>query len=147
MNHATDLLDQGVGGSYRMSFTVGEHSARPLRRILRTYLGSWGLAGLADGAELALTELVANVVRHVPDRRCAVLIVRRPRGLRVEVMDGSPLLPAPADGPVGEPAEGGYGLRLVDAVTDRWDVTVLPGGAGKTIWFECDDGKDVDGDP
>ncbi|MCI3931924.1 ATP-binding protein [Streptomyces sp. AN091965] len=147
MNHATDLLDQGVGGSYRMSFTVGEHSARPLRRILRTYLGRWGLAGLADDAELALTELVANVVRHVPDRRCAVLIVRRPRGLRVEVMDGSPVLPAPAEGTDGEPAEGGHGLRLVAAVTDRWDVTVLPGGAGKTIWFECDDGKGVDGDP
>ncbi|GGR83037.1 hypothetical protein GCM10010252_22190 [Streptomyces aureoverticillatus] len=126
-----------------MSFTVGEHSVQPLRRILRMYLESWGLHALTEGATLALSELVTNVVRHVPDRRCAVLILRTRAGVRVEVTDGSPKLPAPAEEPPagGELAEDGRGLLLVEATTDRWGVTVLPERAGKTIWFECDDDR------
>ncbi|MCX5197012.1 ATP-binding protein [Streptomyces sp. NBC_00249] len=135
MNHATGLSPAEIGTSYRMGFTVSEHSARHMRRILRMYLDRWGLAKLTDGAELALTELVANVVRHVPGRGCTVLILRRPQGLRVEVADGSAELPQPAahDDPY---AEGGRGLLLVEAVTDRWGTDPLPGG--KTVWFECD---------
>ncbi|MFF8834897.1 ATP-binding protein [Streptomyces sp. NPDC015130] len=49
-----------------MGFTVGEHSAGHMRRILRIHLTRWELDRLADAAGLALTELVANVVRHVP---------------------------------------------------------------------------------
>ncbi|MFC9298617.1 ATP-binding protein [Streptomyces sp. NPDC057011] len=135
MNHATDRSPVGIGGSYRMGFTVGEHSARHMRRILRTYLDRWGLDGLADDAELALTELVANVVRHVPGRECVVLILRRPEGLRVEVADPCPGLPRPSRG--GDAlAEGGRGLLLVEAVTDRWGTVSIP--TGKTVWFECD---------
>ncbi|MEI5098808.1 ATP-binding protein [Streptomyces sp. PmtG] len=153
MNHPTDLLLPGVGSSYRLSFTLGKHSVRPLRRILQMYLVGWGLAHLTDAAELALTELATNVVRHVPDRRCAILIARGPRGLRVEVTDTSPTPPtrvAPGEpDELAELAEGGRGLLLVDAVTDRWDVTVLADRSGKTIWFECDDGdgEGADGDP
>ncbi|MFD9411965.1 ATP-binding protein [Streptomyces sp. NPDC059989] len=135
MNHATDRSPAEIGGSYRMGFTVGEHSARHMRRILRTYLDRWGLPELADGAELALTELVANVVRHVPGRHCTVLILRRPEGLRVEVVDRSPDLPRPSR--EGDAlAEGGRGLLLVEAVTDRWGTLPIP--TGKTVWFECD---------
>ncbi|MEV7520647.1 ATP-binding protein [Streptomyces sp. NPDC091371] len=118
-----------------MGFTVSEHSARHMRRILRTYLAQWELTALTDAAELALTELVANVVRHVPGRGCAVLILRRPEGLRVEVTDTDPSPPRPVRD--GDPhAEGGRGLLLVEAVTDRWGTDPLP--TGKTVWFECD---------
>lgn len=119
-----------------MGFTVGDHSARHMRRILRMFLTQWELDALADAAELALTELVANVVRHVPGRGCAVLILRQPDGLRVEVSDGCPSpprLPAPDSGELGE---GGRGLLLVDAVTDRWGTDL--NSSGKTVWFECD---------
>lgn len=118
-----------------MGFTVSEHSARHMRRILRAYLTHWDLPHLADGAELALTELVANVVRHVPGRACTVLILRRPEGLRVEVTDRDPHPPHPVRD--GDPhAEGGRGLLLVEAVTDRWGTDPLP--TGKAVWFECD---------
>ncbi|MFI8104804.1 ATP-binding protein [Streptomyces sp. NPDC086023] len=140
MNHATDAPPTESGGNYRMDFTVGEHSAGHMRRILRLFLTRWELPELADSAELALTELVANVVRHVPDRNCAVLILRRPQGLRIEVSDGDPR-PARPLVPYDEAvAEHGRGLRLVDAVTDRWGSE--PGPTGKTVWFECD-GKRV----
>ncbi|WP_067274304.1 ATP-binding protein [Streptomyces jeddahensis] len=121
-----------------MSFTVGDHSARHLRRIVRAYLRAWDLAELTDAAELALTELVANVVRHVPGRRCSVLITRRPEGVRVEVADGCPRLPEEVQAAAGgELAEQGRGLLLLGAVTDRWGVVPRPGGDGKTVWFEC----------
>lgn len=34
-------------------------------------------------------------------------------------------------------AEGGRGLLLVEAVTDRWGA--VPSASGKTVWFECDE--------
>ncbi|MFE7393701.1 hypothetical protein [Streptomyces sp. NPDC057582] len=40
--------------------------------------------------------------------------------------------------PAGELAEDGRGLLPLAAATDRWGVEELPGGAGKTVWFECD---------
>ncbi|MGW5775315.1 ATP-binding protein [Streptomyces sp. NPDC003863] len=117
-----------------MGFTVGEHSAGHMRRILRMFLTRWELDHLADPATLALTELVANVVRHVPGRRCSVLILREPEGLRVEVADGRPgALVAKAADPL---EEGGRGLVLVEAVTDRWGVEER--ADGKTVWFVCD---------
>lgn len=118
-----------------MGFTVGDHSVRHMRRILRMFLTQWELDALADAAELALTELVANVVRHVPGRGCVVLILRQPDGLRVEVSDGCPAPPRPTPDS-GELSEGGRGLLLVEAVTDRWGTA--PNSTGKTVWFECD---------
>ncbi|MFH9721864.1 ATP-binding protein [Streptomyces sp. NPDC017254] len=97
-------------------------------------LTRWELGHLSDPAALALTELVANVVRHVPGRRCSVLILREPYGLRVEVADAVPgAVHAKAGGPLDE---GGRGLVLVEAVTDRWGVVGT--ADGKTVWFECD---------
>ncbi|MEU1282470.1 ATP-binding protein [Streptomyces sp. NPDC005805] len=136
MNHATDAREPALGPGYRAEMAVGEHSARHLRRILRTYLVSWGIPDVCDAAELALTELIANVVRHVPGRRCQTLVTFQDGGVRVEVSDGSPVVPSPGRGDVT--AEDGRGLLLVDAVTDRWGV--LPhrfGPPGKTVWFEC----------
>lgn len=127
-----------------MNFTLGDHSARHLRFILRTYLNSWGMPDLADSATLALTELVANVVRHVPDRRASVLLLRRTGGVRVEVADTEPRVPAFPPLPTSPPAvteEGGRGLLIVEAVTDRWGwyrMPTRPAHTGKTVWFECD---------
>ncbi|MFG2677706.1 ATP-binding protein [Streptomyces sp. NPDC048392] len=134
---------------YRMSFTAGAHSARHVRRIVRSYLREWDLAELADAVELGVTELLANVVRHVPDRRCTLLLLRQMggggggdgdgRGVRVEVADGSPRQPVPA-ARVSDDAECGRGLVLLDAVVDKWGVGPGPGG-GKTVWFECGGGS------
>ena len=120
---------------YRMSFTAGAHSARHVRRIVRSYLREWDLAELTDAVELGVTELLANVVRHVPDRRCTLLLRRQAGGARVEVADGSPRQPVPSAW-VSDDAECGRGLVLLDAVVDKWGVGPGPGG-GKTVWFEC----------
>jgi anti-sigma regulatory factor (Ser/Thr protein kinase) len=118
-----------------MTLTVGEHSAGHIRRITRSLLAEWELSALTDATELALTELLANVVRHVPDRRCTLLILRQDTGVRVEVTDGSPRFPTPRKR-LPLDAEDGRGLFLVDAVTDKWGVSPAPRN-GKTVWFEC----------
>lgn len=120
---------------WRLSLTAGEHSAHHIRRIVRSLLDEWGLSPLCDAAELGVTELVANVVRHVPDRRCVVLVLRLETGVRVEVADGAPQLPVPAAESDAE-AEHGRGLLLLDAVVDKWGVGPRSGG-GKMVWFEC----------
>lgn len=137
MNHATDpRTGDPLEPTYRAAFAMSEHSARHLRHILRLYLTNWGLLDVADAAELALTELIANVVRHVPGGICQTLIFRLPDGgVRVEVADGRAELPRVT---VGDAlAEDGRGMVLVDAVTDRWGAESRRDGAGKTVWFEC----------
>ncbi|MEV7886358.1 ATP-binding protein [Streptomyces sp. NPDC002817] len=120
---------------YRMRLTVGEHSARYIRRIVRSLLTDWELAELTYAVELGVTELVANVVRHVPGRRCEVVVLRQVAGVRVEVADGCVQRPLPR-GELSPDAEGGRGLLLLEAVVDKWGVTGVPGG-GKVVWFEC----------
>ncbi|WP_217210935.1 ATP-binding protein [Streptomyces sp. AC550_RSS872] len=86
---------------------------------------------IAFPASLALTELIADVVRHCrPDRRAAVLMLRLPeeRGLRVEVTDTSPC--PPLSTAVDELAEGGRGVGIAEAVTDRWGWVPLIDRAG-----------------
>ncbi|MGY4737234.1 ATP-binding protein [Streptomyces sp. B21-108] len=122
---------------YRMTLTAGAHSARHIRRITRRLLTDWNLAPLTDTVELAVTELIANVVRHVPDRRCTLLLLRQPMGVRAEVTDAyGQLLPTPAE--LQPDSESGRGLFILDAMVDKWGVSPVAGG-GKTVWFECAD--------
>ncbi|WP_405447062.1 ATP-binding protein [Streptomyces achromogenes] len=117
-----------------MEITVGEHSVRHIRRIVRSLLREWELEPLTFAVELGVSELVTNVVRHVPDRRCRVVVARQAAGVRAEVSDGFAPLPR-METEVDEESEGGRGLALLDAVVDKWGVS--PGAGGKTVWFEC----------
>ncbi|WP_405581827.1 ATP-binding protein [Streptomyces sp. NBC_01092] len=121
---------------YRLRLTVGEHSARHIRAIARSLLDEWEMRELSDAVELGVTELVANVVRHVPDRRCEVLMVRQTSGVRVEVSDACAQLPRPSL-ELSTDAENGRGLLLLDAVADKWGVDAAGRRDGKTVWFEC----------
>ncbi|MGW9493053.1 ATP-binding protein [Streptomyces prasinus] len=136
MNQVTGPRAADVETRYRAEFALGEHSVRHLRRILRLCLKDSGLLEVADAAEIALSELLANVIRHVPGRRCGICFLLLPGAVRVEVSDGCPRLPVAAAQEAL--AEGGRGLLLVEAVTDRWGTTPDPGRPGKTVWFECE---------
>lgn len=118
-----------------MQLTAGEHSVRHIRRIVRSLLHEWELTELVFAVELGVSELVTNVVRHVPDRRCTVLLARLTAGVRAEVTDGCAQLPCQAS-EVDQDSESGRGLALLDAVVDKWGVSAA-GGDGKTVWFEC----------
>jgi anti-sigma regulatory factor (Ser/Thr protein kinase) len=83
---------------------------------------------------LLVSELVTNGVKYGDDGALRLEIdVETPRKLRVEVVDqGSGFIPVPRDRPATD--VGGWGLHLVEALTDRWGVH-----EGSThVWFEID---------
>ena len=108
---------------------------RSARDWMRPKLDRWEVAPVADTAELLMTELVANVVRHVGEP----MTVRMTRGaemIRVEVDDTGSRLPERRE--VDLTCEGGRGLALVAALASRWGTDVHRADPGKTVWFELD---------
>ncbi|KIF76810.1 regulatory protein [Streptomyces sp. 150FB] len=109
-------------------------SAYAARRITHGVVTShWGLSPqTAEQAVLLVSELVGNAVRHTGARVFGLRMVRRRGWIRVEVRDPSRGLPCLM--PVHEMDVSGRGLFLVDKLSDRWGVDLLP--RGKTTWFE-----------
>src|SRR4051812_20474289 len=94
------------------------------RRLVRDVCGS-GTRQLCEDAQLVVTELVANAVRHARTP-VKVRVGRLDHGLRFEVADCSqrPVRPRPA----APYDENGRGLMLVDALATRWRVEAEPEG-------------------
>lgn len=95
-------------------------------------------------AVLLASELVTNSVEHsgsaVAGGVVTVTVAAGDKVVRVEVTDcsgeGVPVLLPAAEAADGE-AEGGRGMRLVDALSARWGYQ--RGGGVATTWFElCD---------
>jgi len=92
-----------------------------------------------DVLVLLASELVTNAVTHAEDGGGAAgghvsLYVRVAAGeLRVEVHDGSPVLPLPVPPDVDEESETGRGLMLVAALASEWGFYRTPGG--KVVYF------------
>lgn len=114
----------------------------PVRRELRRLLGEWELAELADSAEIVVSELFTNAVRHVKAPRDRLVETRYERlagGVRIEVHDAdAPWKPVPES---SLEQESGRGLALVDSITGGcWGVSERD-GVGKLVWaVVADDG-------
>ncbi|GAA1944054.1 ATP-binding protein [Kitasatospora viridis] len=104
----------------------------PLRARLRAALTDWGLAALADTAELLASELVTNALQHAGTGARLDAVVTAERRLLVEVRDEGTGLPRPR--PADADATNGRGLLLVEALADRWGVRLR--ADGKVTWFE-----------
>jgi len=87
-----------------------------------------------EDATLLVSELVTNAVKYGPEHEAIKLIIRSDGGrVRFTVHDLG-LGPLPEMRQADDPTPGGHGLRLVDAVADRWGVE-----RGSTrVWFELD---------
>ncbi|WP_030351877.1 ATP-binding protein [Streptomyces scopuliridis] len=109
-------------------------SALAARRITHcVVLEQWALSPqTAEYAVLLVSELVGNAVRHTGARVFGLRMLRRRGWIRIEVRDPSRGLPCLM--PVHEMDTSGRGLFLVDRLSDRWGVDLLP--RGKTTWFE-----------
>ncbi|MEW2086750.1 ATP-binding protein [Streptomyces sp. NPDC005283] len=109
-------------------------SAATARRLTQcVVLRQWALsAQTAEHAVLLVSELVGNAVRHTGARVFGLRMLRRRGWIRIEVHDPSRGLPCLM--PVQEMDISGRGLFLVDKLSDRWGVDLLP--RGKTTWFE-----------
>ncbi len=108
------------------------------RQLLRDAMAraGWDAERILD-AELALAELIVNAWRHGRTAAPLVLIAILDRTLRVSVGDESHDLPEQRRSPaLGELAECGRGLQLVEGLTQRWGAD--PQKRGKLVWFELD---------
>ncbi|MFB9467502.1 ATP-binding SpoIIE family protein phosphatase [Streptomyces cinereospinus] len=101
------------------------------RAAVREQLHAWRLPQLADNAELMVSELVTNAVRHSHGRPVAVRLVRGDT-LLCEVDDDDHDLPTLLS--AGPRDETGRGLRVVSTLAREWGASRT--GAGKTVWFE-----------
>ncbi|CAL9277100.1 hypothetical protein SUDANB5_05624 [Streptomyces sp. SudanB5_2050] len=101
------------------------------RAAVREQLHDWGLPHLADTAELLVSEVVTNAVRHARARPVDLRLVRADT-LLCEVDDDDHDLPALRG--AGPDDETGRGLRVVSALAREWGAS--RGRTGKTVWFE-----------
>lgn len=143
MEHARPQLDPS-NRVFTQRLSSTRRGARLARLLSVLELRSWGVPqDLAERAELVVAELATNAVRHgrLPGRRFSqdfgLLLALDPATgqLRVEVTDARgdvpPRIPSVNPEPDGlDPC--GWGLLLVAALADRWDVLPHPPG-GKTV--------------
>ncbi|MFE6170755.1 SpoIIE family protein phosphatase [Streptomyces sp. NPDC056464] len=101
------------------------------RAVVREQLHAWGLARLGDTAELLVSELVTNAVRHSHSRPVELRLVRGDT-LLCEVDDDAHDLPNLLH--AGPLDETGRGLRVVSTLAREWGASRT--NAGKTVWFE-----------
>lgn len=117
-------------------------SASAARRLVRQSLVECELQQWCDAAELAVSELVTNGVLHA-HTMLTVAVRCGPEGLRVEVRDTNPVLPAQRQ--YSDHATTGRGMALVAAVTTSHGVTEIETG-GKAVWFTIA-GQEAEPDP
>jgi anti-sigma regulatory factor (Ser/Thr protein kinase) len=129
----------GATGAHAMrceSCLLGPDPTTPAgaRRFVHSVLERWERPDLLDAAVLCASELTTNAVLHAP--RSSVQIALAAVGLsdaevHLSVMDRNT-----AHLPVGRRptvrSHGGRGLRIVDACSSRWGVTVTE--ADKRVW-------------
>ena len=122
-------------------------TATPCARLhTRALLTEWGLRGLAEAAELIVSELVTNAVQAStgPDGRpqyseaglpvVALRLFTNGTCVLIEVWDDIP--GAPVTERADADHESGRGLTLIEAVSDRWTWATVPGWTGKVVSAE-----------
>ncbi|SOD61062.1 PAS domain S-box-containing protein [Streptomyces zhaozhouensis] len=116
------------------TFPAERSMVREARGAVVATLREWGLDNLAEQAELLVSEVVTNAVRHA--RGPVEVRVVRGSSLLVEVTD--PVADPPRERTATPEDEGGRGLSLVSRESRRWGTRRGP--AGKTVWFELTTG-------
>jgi hypothetical protein len=102
----------------------------------------WGLARLAESAELLASELITNAILASeqlnirPDIPMVPVVRLRVTSDRISIMihvwDGSSEMPVRRDGAPDE--EGGRGLLLVEHLSKDWGT--YPKDGGKVVWAQ-----------
>ncbi|WUH90085.1 ATP-binding protein [Streptomyces sp. NBC_00433] len=121
------------------------------RSFVRDTLQAWDLRQLIEQAEVIAGELVTNAVkatRHSARHKdspaslatVSIELHLDDSAFRIAVRDSS--TEQPALQVVGEDAEGGRGLFLVEALSTRWDAFPVTGG--KVTWAELDSSTPAD---
>jgi serine phosphatase RsbU (regulator of sigma subunit)/anti-sigma regulatory factor (Ser/Thr protein kinase) len=105
------------------------------RDLVDAQLTDWGIQDAVFTAELVVSELITNAIRH--GQAPVQLRLIRENTLICEVSDGSSTAPHLRRARTMD--EGGRGLFIVAQLTERWGTRHGPGG--KTIWSELSLGQ------
>ncbi|GGQ71019.1 SpoIIE family protein phosphatase [Couchioplanes azureus] len=112
------------------------------RALVRSVLEETGLDSLVNEALLLTTELSTNAVVHA-GTELDIEVAADPSGLTVTVTDFAPgpveelaVGPRNDKSDIGEVAERGRGLLLVDHFASRWGT--VHEGTGKGVWFRLE---------
>lgn len=129
----------------RTSLQLGAFpSAVPCARLhARQVLWEWGLDAITETAELLVSELVTNGVKAAQATDHKPPVQLRLSGNRacllIEIWDGNTQPPVPRelenDASALE-AQGGRGLFLVEALSERWGWYPTRNPEGKVTWCE-----------
>jgi anti-sigma regulatory factor (Ser/Thr protein kinase) len=126
----------GIKNRIEVEFEAGPTAAGSARNALLALEGRVGDELLAN-VRLLVSELVTNSVRHsgIQNHDTVRMQVQVSEStLRVEVVDpGEGFAPKPRDADRSRP--GGWGLYLVDQLSDRWGVAR---DHMNRVWFEMD---------
>jgi anti-sigma regulatory factor (Ser/Thr protein kinase) len=139
-SHAQPLerYDTSLLGNERLIFRLPavDASVGEARRRVRAQLTEWrSPVELTDNAQLIVSELVTNALRHTGSRSvgCEVRILGSL--LRIAVSSAGA-------GPAGMPTaaamedEGGRGLLLVCTLAEVWGVRPRDAGGGHVVWAD-----------
>lgn len=121
---------------FRIDLTSSPEAAGVARRFVRAHSDSLP-AAMLDDAQLLVSELVTNAVRH--GRPAISLVVSlHPPLIGVAVHDEGDSLPPVAPVPPDAGESGGRGLMIVDRLSSAWGVLPDHQPPGKTVWFRID---------
>jgi hypothetical protein len=96
------------------------------RSVLEGGMHVWG-CGNVDDVVLVFSELITNAVVHTPGASSAV-ITHEPPNVRIEVHDGSHVIPELRH----DTDPGGFGLQIVSRLSGGWGWVQTP--TGKVVW-------------
>lgn len=136
--HALERYDSSAVWSarYRFRLPAVDSSAAEARRRALAQLLLWRAPGDAqDNAQLVISELVTNALRHTRSETVGCELRINGSLLRVAVSSEGA---GPSQEPVqaGAEDEGGRGLLLVVALSHGWGVRPIDAGRGHTVWAD-----------
>ena len=108
------------------------------RHVLSEFIAEALPLEMLENAALLTSEVVTNSVRHAglsTDQGIGMELVLSEDVLRVSVTDAGPGFELDLDAPTLERDMGGFGLVLVDRLSDRWGMIR---NRHNVVWFELD---------
>ena len=132
--HVVENQSSGTGNESLRVRIAGDQEAAGRARSELSRLRSMRDDPVLENIRLLVTELVTNSVRHAKASSIEMMVVVSRTRVHVEVANpGGGFEPRPS-GP--EDSDSGWGLFLVDRLSDDWGVAQGSGADYQRVWFE-----------
>lgn len=144
-----DAPSLGFCGSYlagrlqdAFHFPALNASVAEARKRVLARLREWGIDEVAcDDAQLVVSELFTNAVRHTDSDKVSCQLRISAVALRIEVADQGHTPTEPRARCSGADEESGRGLLLVGALSQAWGVRPDDTGRGRVVWADLPHGR------